>query len=248
MFDFTIAAAQIPSVRGDVSANLAAHDAAVSAAAASEASIVIFPELSLTGYEPDIAAALAFTVDDERLNPLRRLAERHQITLVVGAPVRSGSDKPAIGAFVITPAGEVKTYLKMYLGTSEAPHFSHGDTPFVLDIKGQRIGLAICADSSRLSHPRTYTDLGAKTYAAGVFLTAEWYATDVPRLQKYAEEFGLLTLMANQGASSGTYESVGKSAAWAPGGKLLVQAEGVETVLVTATLRKSGWQGDIVGV
>jgi predicted amidohydrolase len=246
MSDFTIAAAQIGSVRGDVSRNLAAHADAVAAAASHDVSALVFPELSLTGYEPDLAASLAFAVDDARLSPLRQLAVQHRIALTVGAPVRTGGDKPAIGAFILMPDGDATTYLKMHLGKSEVAYFSHGDRPFTLDVNGTRLGISICADSSRESHAQTYRDLGAQIYAAGVFLTPEWYLEDAPRLQKYAAKFGLLALMANQGASSGTYQSVGRSAVWAPGGDMLVQADGVEDTLVTATLGRTGWQGNLV--
>jgi predicted amidohydrolase len=246
MGDFTIAAAQIRSVRGDVSRNLAAHADAVAAAASHKVSALVFPELSLTGYEPDLAASLAFAVDDARVSALGRLAVDHRIALTVGAPIRTGAGKPAIGAFILTPDGNIRTYLKMHLGKSEVAYFSHGERPFTLDVDGCRLGISICADSSRESHARTYRDLGAQIYAAGVFLTREWYGEDAPRLQRYAAEFGLLAVMANQGASSGTHESIGKSAVWAPGGDLLVQADGAENVLVTATLTSTGWQGNLV--
>jgi len=246
MRNFTIATAQIGSARGDVSGNLVAHADAVTAAASCDVSVLVFPELSLTGYEPDLAASLTFAADDARLNSLRRLAIQHRITLTVGAPIRNGADKPAIGAFILTPDGDIRTYLKMHLGASEIAHFSHGARPLTLDVDGQRLGISICADSSRESHPKTYADLGAQVYAAGVFLTREWYVDDAPRLQKYATKFGMLAVMANQGASTGTYESVGQSAIWAPGGHLLVQADGVESALLTATLAKSGWQGNLV--
>jgi predicted amidohydrolase len=43
------------------------------AAAADGVSVVVFPELSLIGYEPDIAASLAFTDGHQRrINPRRR--------------------------------------------------------------------------------------------------------------------------------------------------------------------------------
>jgi predicted amidohydrolase len=245
MSDFTIAAAQIRSVRGDVSQNLAVHADAVRAAASHKISALVFPELSLTGYEPDLAASLAFSVDDGRVSSLQRLAVEHRIALIVGAPVRTGAGKPAIGAFILTPDGDAKTYLKMHLGKSELAYFSNGERPFTLDVDDQKLGVSICADSSRESHPQTYRDLGAQIYAAGVFLTSEWYREDAPRLQKYAARFGLLAVMANQGASTGTYESIGRSAVWAPGGDLLVQADGVESALVTATLGKTGWQGNV---
>ena len=61
MSHFRIAAAQVASVCGDVVQNIAIHAAAIEAAAKQDVSVLIFPELSLTGYEPDLAAALAIT-------------------------------------------------------------------------------------------------------------------------------------------------------------------------------------------
>ena len=245
---FTIAGAQIPSVRGDVAANISAHEDAIRTASAHGVSMLVFPELSLTGYELDLAASLALSSHDERLSHLRALSQRHQLTLVVGAPIQTIADKPAIGAFVMRPDGDLLTYLKMHLGGSEHEYCSPGMEPLLLNVDDQRIGLSICADSSRPSHARAYADLGAHVYAAGVFLTAEWYVTDAPRLQRFAQDFQMLTVMANQGASTGTYASVGKSAIWAPGGELLVQAAGVGKVLVTATKADDGWRGEIVGI
>jgi predicted amidohydrolase len=245
---FTIAAAQIPSVRGDIAANLSAHEAAIQTAAAHAVSVLVFPELSLTGYELDLAEQLAFSTTDQRLSLLRSLALRHRLALVVGAPIQSSSDKPAIGAFVLTPDGETRIYLKMHLGGSEPDYCSAGTAPLTLDIDDQRIGLSICADSSRPSHGRAYSELGARIYAAGVFLTHEWYVTDAPRLQRLAKDLHMLTVMANQGASTGTYTSAGGSAVWEPGGRLLVQANGVESALVTATKGSTGWHGEIIGL
>lgn len=56
MPDFRIAAAQIPSRRGDIDANLATHATAMAAASRHGVSVLVFPELSLTGYEPTLAA------------------------------------------------------------------------------------------------------------------------------------------------------------------------------------------------
>jgi predicted amidohydrolase len=248
MSGFKIAAAQIPAVRGDVTTNLSAHVDAVRTAAMHAVSMIVFPELSLTGYELDLAAHLAFSATDARLSGLRELAQRHQLTLVVGAPIGTASAKPAIGAFVLMPDGGIRSYLKMHLGGGESAYCSPGMAPRVVDIGDQRIGLSICADSSRPSHARTYSERGARTYAAGVFLTAEWYVTDAPRLQQFAQDFEMLTVMANQGASTGTYSSVGKSAIWEPGGKLLVQAQGVEPVLLAAADVGGQWHAEIIDI
>jgi predicted amidohydrolase len=243
---FRIAAAQIASLRGNMDANLAAHAAAMRAAAKHGVAVLVFPELSLTGYEPDLAADLAITPQDRRLSPLAELAREHQIEAIVGAPLHSGSAKPALGAIVFSPTGTTRTYWKMHLGGSEPNFFVPGDTPLTLEVNGHKAGLAICADSSQPSHPQACADLGANIYAAGVFLNAEWYATDVSRLAQYAASYKLLTVMANHASSVGTYKSVGRSAIWAPGGKLLAQAEGDENALVIATACDGAWQGEVV--
>lgn len=245
---FKIAAAQVPSVRGDIEANIATHAAAFEAAAKHEVSVLVFPELSLTGYEPDLAAELAMTLEDGRLAPLVALAREHRINAVVGAPLRSGRAKPCIGAIVIEASGMTKGYRKMHLGTSERPWFEPGDSPLAISVGGRTVGIAICADTSQHSHPQRYVELGADIYAAGVMLNAEWYGTDAPRLADYAARFRMLTMMANQAASVGTYTSVGKSAVWEPGGTLLAQAKGIECCLVVATHNDSAWIAEVIGI
>jgi predicted amidohydrolase len=243
---FKIAAAQVPSVRGDLEANIATHAAAIAQAARRQVSVLIFPELWLTGYEPVLARELAMTPQAARLAPLVALAKRHEIAAVVGAPLEVGADKPALGAIVLGADGSVRTYCKMHLGTSERPWFSPGDQPFVLSGGSHKVGLAICADTSQPSHPQAYADLGADIYAAGVFLNREWYETDAPRLADYAARHKMLTLMANHAASTGTLASVGKSTLWSPSGAVLAQAESDETSLLIATATGPAWQGEVV--
>jgi predicted amidohydrolase len=242
---FSIAAAQIASARGDVAANVASHVRAVAAAAAAGVAALVFPELSLTGYEPSLAQQLATTPDDARLTSLRAAARASGMTIVAGAPVANG-DLPAIGAFVFTPGGTAKTYLKMHLGSSEGAFFSSGSAPLLHEAGGQWMGVAVCADSTRPTHPQTYRELGASIYAAGVFFTEEWYLEDAPRFAAYAAEFTMLTVMANHGASTGTWQSAGRSAVWAPGGRLLARADGTEDALVIARLSAGVWTGALV--
>jgi predicted amidohydrolase len=70
---FKIAAAQGVSVRGDIPRNITTHSTAIATAAMQGVSVLVFPELSLTGYEPDLAAELAMTPSDSRLTPLLML-------------------------------------------------------------------------------------------------------------------------------------------------------------------------------
>lgn len=248
MPDFTIAAAQVASVRGEIEANIATHAAAIRLAAQHGVSVLVFPELSLTGYEPDLASDLAIGDTDARLAPLRALAQQHRMDVIAGAPLQNGSGLPALGAIVLTAEGTTRTYRKMHLGSTERPYFAAGSLPLALTVSGRAVGLAICADSSQVSHPQAYAERGANVYAVGVFMNAEWYATDVPRHAAHAARFRMLVVMANHGASIGTYTSVGRSTVWSPDGTVLVQSPGTGSALLIATNRDGAWHGEIAGI
>jgi predicted amidohydrolase len=246
MSEFKIAAAQVASVRGDIAANLRTHVAAVTSAAELGVSVLVFPELSLIGYELDLAAKLAIAATDARLCPLAALAQRHEMAVIMGASLLNSGAKPCLGAVLLAADGSARTYAKMHLGGSEPTYFAPGGVPLAFAAHGQKIGIAICADSSKPSHPQAYADSGCNIYAAEVFLNAEWYPTDSPRLAEYASRFRLLVVMANHAASVGTHVSVGKSAVWAPGGALLAEAVGPESALVIATRSPEAWRGEVV--
>ena len=86
----SVAVAQTCPVKGDVQTNLEEHVRLVDIAASSGAQLVVFPELSLTGYELELARDLAFSENDPRLGPLLEASSSSSVTLVVGAPVRIG--------------------------------------------------------------------------------------------------------------------------------------------------------------
>jgi predicted amidohydrolase len=52
------------------------------------ADVILFPELSLTGYEPQLAQELAMDPTDRRLDAFQLVSDRHQVTLGLGMPVR----------------------------------------------------------------------------------------------------------------------------------------------------------------
>lgn len=130
----TIAAAQSTSRRGAIEANVAEHLRFVAAAATRGVDLVVFPELSLTGYELDSAGSLQLTPDDPRLAPLRDAARAHEIHVLVGAPWTSTAAKPFIGAFLYAPA-QVTAYAKIHVTRDEAEWFAAGDRPCIVPIR-----------------------------------------------------------------------------------------------------------------
>lgn len=244
---FIIAAAQIAAVPGDVGHNIESHARLTAAAKPHGVNVLLFPELSLTGYEPTLAAALAFAPNDPRLAPLVQLAREHQMTLLVGAPLASAA-LPRLGAFAISAAGEIDTYAKNHLHPGEEKYFSPGQSPLVLRRAPHAIAVAICADLGHASHPAAYSALGATIYAAGVCLTPKGYAADAGCMSRYACDHGMLTILANYYGRTGEYETAGRSAIWSPAGRLLAEAPSTGDALVIARCEYGRWSGEHIRV
>ncbi|HVU83337.1 MAG TPA: nitrilase-related carbon-nitrogen hydrolase, partial [Puia sp.] len=83
-----IAVAQTKPVTGDIQRNIAGHRILIDQAVSLGADTIIFPELSLTGYEPAMASALAVNPDDSRLDELSLAGETGRITIGAGVPTR----------------------------------------------------------------------------------------------------------------------------------------------------------------
>ncbi|UVM63538.1 carbon-nitrogen hydrolase family protein [Pseudomonas sp. P9_35] len=243
------AAAQSISIAGDVRANLLRHQHFMQAAAEQGVQLLVFPELSLTGYERGLAADLAILPEDAVLQPLRDLAQELGLTAVVGMPIRLSADAPVlIGALVLGADGSLGVYSKQHLHPGEEVAFAPGHGGSMLTMGQDRIALAVCADFSHASHAAAAAGQGATLYAAGVLITEGGYVPDTTLLQGYARQHAMTVLMANHGGATGGWESAGRSAIWGPGGSLLAAAPGTGELLVIARRDVNGWVGQVVPV
>ena len=249
MTALTLAAAQTISLAGDVPANLQRHLAFMQAAAEQGVHLLVFPELSLTGYEPTLAAQLAIAPDDALLAPLRERAQALRLTAVVGMPIRLAPEAGvSIGALVLGADGSLAVYTKQHLHPGEEVAFVAGQGGAALEWGDDRIALSVCADFSHASHPRLAVEAGATVYAAGVLISEGGYATDSALLQGYAAEHRMLVLMANHGGPSGGYTCAGRSAIWSADGSLLADVPGIGEALVIARRNGQHWAGQVVAL
>ncbi|MBI6635477.1 carbon-nitrogen hydrolase family protein [Pseudomonas paralactis] len=249
MTALTLAAAQTLSIAGDVAANISRHLVFMQVAAEQGVQVLVFPELSLTGYEPTLAADLAIAPDAPLLAPLREMARELQLTAVVGMPIRLAlQTQVMIGALVLGADGSVAVYTKQHLHPGEEVAFAAGQGGAALAWGDDRIALAVCADFSHASHPRQAAQAGANVYAAGVLISEGGYAKDSALLQGYAAEHRLLVLMANHGGPSGGWACAGRSAIWGADGRLLAAVPGVGEALVIARRDGEHWLGHVVAV
>lgn len=239
------AAAQISSRRGDVAGNLETHLRAAKCAADAGVDILVFPELSLTGYELDLADALQAAPGDSAFEPLQNMAQQHDMLVLAGVPVKADTGKPYLGALIL--GGEVPThYAKMHLHGVENDHFQAGKDYGVTRHAGLNVGAAICADLTHLSHAAGMRAAGADVYAVGALLNEAAIGREAPLLEGYAREHSMTVIFSNYATSSGAYVAAGKSSVWAPGGTLVAQTESTEEALVIADNQNGSWRGRVV--
>ena len=238
-----LAAAQTVPVCGDVEANLEDHRKLAALAVEHQAHLVVFPELSLTGYEIGLAEELAFSEDDRRLESLRALATQGGVLLVVGAPVRLSS-RLHIGAFALDPDGSCQLYTKHHPTVGEQAVFLPGTLNPSVRLGDERAALAICADTSHPSHAAAAAATSASLYLAGVFFTPAGYEEDAKRLGGYAAEHSMAVVMANMGGFSGGLEAVGGSAVWSESGRLVAKLDGPGAGLAIASRSGVDWSGE----
>jgi predicted amidohydrolase len=218
----TIAVAQPRCTPYDVAANVAAHAEAVRAAGSR---VVVFPELSLTGYHLD-----APVVPFELLEPLVAACAETGAVAFAGAPVAG----PHIGVLEVSGAGVRVAYRKMWLGGREPVRFRPGDAPAVVEVDGVRLGFAVCKDTGVPRHAAETVALGVDVYVAGV-LEHAWDAGVVEeRARRISVEHGVWVAVASFAGSTGEgYESAaGRSAVWdSSGGRIASAGTGVDAVV-----------------
>lgn len=250
----SIAVAQTCPARGDVDTNLDQHLRLARVAAAAGARVVLFPELSLTGYEMDLAAELAFTAGDPRLEPLTRAATSHALTLVIGAPVRLTSGLH-IGALIIPPDRPATIYTKHRLGAfgeharcdgtvppAESTVFNPGTLNPPVALGTSHAALAICADVGDPAHVERAAAAGAGTCLASMFLIPSEYEADATRLAAYSARHGMVVALANFGGPTGGLAAAGRSAIWSAAGDVLVQLGPSGAGVAVAIETTGGWR------
>ena len=220
MKPLTLAVGQPRCTALDVEANARAHAELVRAA---RARIVLFPEMSLTGYELD---APLVTIDDPRLEPLVDVCAETGTVALAGAPVLGQDGKPHIVMLAVQSGAVSVAYEKLWLGGDEVLRFSPGSRAAVLEVDGWRLGLAICKDTGIPQHWADTAALGIDVYAAGVLEFAEDAEIPEQRARKIAAEYGVWVAMASfAGPTGGGYtNSAGGSAIWAPDGRTTSRA------------------------
>ncbi|PKL79176.1 MAG: carbon-nitrogen hydrolase family protein [Ignavibacteriae bacterium HGW-Ignavibacteriae-4] len=215
-----ICLAQIASFKGDIQKNIVKHIVYVKEAIEIRADLICFPELSITGYEPELAESLATTISDNRFDIFQELADSGAITICIGFPliVENGIN---ISMLIFQPNSSRQTYSKQYLHSDEKPYFVEGTEPIIIDINGVRIAPAICYESLLSEHFEKANVMGFDVYMASVAKPKN----NIERANEYFAELSksksIPILMVNAIGYSDNFLAVGGSAAWDSKGELV---------------------------
>ncbi|MBO1415761.1 carbon-nitrogen hydrolase family protein, partial [Streptomyces sp. FH025] len=186
--------------------------------------LVVFPELSLTGYD---LAAPAVDPADDRLAPLVEACAAAGAVALVGAPVLEADGSESIATLAVTGEGAEVVYRKMRLHGPEFDRFTPGPKPVVLELDGLRLGLAICADAADPTHAEETAALGIDAYVASTLYgpgAAQAERRD-GHLRERTTAHGIWGMLSTCAGASGEFPATsGGSGLWSPDGEPVARA------------------------
>ncbi|MDD4760927.1 MAG: carbon-nitrogen hydrolase family protein [Bacteroidaceae bacterium] len=233
-----VAIAQIEAIKGNVEKNIENHLKWIKQAIKNKADMLVFPELSVTGYEPDLAEKLATSQDDVRLDEIQSLSDKNGITIGVGLPTKEENDT-FVSMIIFQPHKERITYSKQYLYPPEESIFKAGKNPLVLNFETEIVSPAICYETSNKAHCEFAKRNKATIYIASVLSSINGIDAELKKLSGIAKNNNLVTFMANYVGESGGYKCAGKSSVWDATGKLIGQLDSeTEGILIYDTQTK----------
>jgi predicted amidohydrolase len=245
-----IAIAQCAPALGAFERNLAMHDEWTKRARAAGAALVVFPELSLTGYYlKDLAADVACEAGDERLRPIAEASRA--IDICAGFVERGPDARLHIAQGYWSKGVLVRLHRKVYLPTygifDDGRYFGPGERFEVFDSAVGPAGLAICEDLWHVSVPYLYAATGATVVLSpasspgrGVAEGGDLGTAESCRLMDrfYAQYLTLYVVFANRVGHEDGIAFWGGSEVVAPDGTVVARAPDFEEHLLIAEVDK----------
>jgi len=245
-----IALAQINTKLGRVEENLVKHLEYIEAAEQQGADLVVFPELSLTGYVlQDLASTVSISVSKPSAI-LKKLQEASQrIDILFGMVEEDLRNRFFISSVYLSEGEILHRHRKVYLPTyglfDEGRFFAWGDSIQAFDTRWGRVGMLICEDFWHASPPYLLWLDGADLFffvsaspgrgmnTEGEVETSYW----VDHInQAYASLFTSFVVHTNRVGNEDGLHFWGGSSIYDPNGKQLVRAPGSEECLTICEL------------
>lgn len=245
-----IGLAQINPKLGDIQSNLNLHMSQIEAAAEQGVELLIFPELSLTGYRlRDLTFDVSIRPSYKEPLFARLLDASRDMDLVVGFVEADERQKFHIASAYLA-GGEIlhlhrKVYLPTYGMFDEGRYFAWGNAIRAFDTRFGRVGMLICEDFWHVSPPYLLWLDGADILLLCSSSPGRGVATEqkigsalwVENInQAYASIFTNFVIHCNRTGFEDGVNFWGGSTIYNPEGRLIVQGPYYEDALVTAQI------------
>ena len=245
-----LALAQIATKLGDVQCNLEKHLDYIKRAKEQKADLIVFPELSLTGYVlQDLVATVAHKPieEDPVFKPL--LEASQNLDLVVGFVDEDSRHRFFIASAYLSGGRVLHVHHKVYLPTyglfDEGRFFAWGDSIRAFDTRWGRVGVLICEDFWHASPPYLLwldgADLMLFTSASpgrgithGEKLESAWWVEHINRA--YASLFTTFVAHTNRVGFEDGLHFWGGATVFDPNGNLIAQGPYQEEAITVAEL------------
>ncbi|KAB7667803.1 carbon-nitrogen hydrolase family protein [Plesiomonas shigelloides] len=243
----TIALAQTNPIRGDIERNLAKHLGCISESASHGADVVVFPELSITGYEPDLLASLALSRSSSVVSELVNAAIRARVIIIVGIPLANDGKKPYIASLIAFPSGKQVFYRKQYLHETEDSFATAGSANFSFSCNGFTLYHGICADFSNEQHWKDASLAKADIYLSSALISTSGLEPDFELLSERAKMNSLNVVLVNSVGVTGGWNAAGGSGVWNSYGHHALSASDDECI-VLCRISNSGVSGEAINI
>lgn len=217
-----ICIAQTPSLKGAIQKSIQYHLQIIKKAIEANVDLVVFPELSITGYEPKLAANLASLKNEDLFESFQNIANNNNIAIAVGMPTRVDNGIH-ISMLIFKPNSSIEIYSKQLLHEDEFPYFIQGKQPVYLDIKGKRIAVGICYETLQESFIDKTLNSHVDIFIASVAKSERGIAMAHAYFPEVAKKFRIPVLMSNCIGKSDDFLSYGNSAIWNANGDCMGQ-------------------------
>lgn len=230
-----ICIAQIKPVKGDILSNIEKHIQFIALAHSEKANCIFFPELSLTGYEPELAKDLAVNQEDKRFEIFQQISNQKKIVIGVGVPTIAKKGVK-ISMIIFQPNKSRVSYSKQQLHEDEFPYFESGHEQILITIENEKIIPAICYESLQINHADKAVELGGQVYIASVAKSQNGINKAYKHYPEVAKKHKIPVLMSNCIGECDNFISAGYSSVWTKEGKLIAQlVDHLEGIIVFNT-------------
>ena len=219
-----ICLAQTKSIKGDLSQNIQIHLDFIQSAVEWGTDLIVFPELSLTGYEPRMAEALAKNFDDPIFDPFQKKSDKFNISIGTGMPLKTNRGI-VIGMLIFQPNADRIYYAKQVLHPDEISCFVPGDKQIFLSKRKEKIALAICYEALDQAHFQNAKESGATIYLASTAKSQTGILKVNSHFSKISKDFSTPVLMVNNIGYCDNFMAAGQTTAWDSSGNIIDQLD-----------------------